>query len=210
MGGLVEQQVQNGLKALLKGDEALAKKVIKRDRKVNALEVEIDERCTNILARRSPAATDLRLIISIIKTITDLERMGDEAEKLAVSATTVVDSKISERQYRDLKSLGKLVRANLKMTLDALARLDYDEALTAMRADDEVNSEFENLSRLLVLKMMEDPRTIKDALTISYSARALERIGDHAKNICEYIIFLIKGKDIRHIAVDDIEDTIDD
>jgi len=136
--------------------------------------------------------------------------MGDEAEKLAVSATTVVDSKISERQYRDLKSLGKLVRANLKMTLDALARLDYDEALTAMRADDEVNSEFENLSRLLVLKMMEDPRTIKDALTISYSARALERIGDHAKNICEYIIFLIKGKDIRHIAVDDIEDTIDD
>ena len=210
MGGLVEQQVENGLKALLKGDEKLAKKVIKRDRKVNALEVEIDERCTNILATRQPAATDLRLIISIIKTITDLERMGDEAEKLAVSATTVRESKISERQYRDLKSLGKLVKANLKLTLDALARLDVDEAMDAMRADDEVNNEFENLSRLLVLKMMEDPRTIQDALTINYSARALERIGDHAKNICEYIIFLIKGKDIRHIAFDDIEDTIDE
>ena len=210
MGGLVEQQVENGLKALLKGDEKLAKKVIKRDRKVNALEVEIDERCTNILATRQPAATDLRLIISIIKTITDLERMGDEAEKLAVSAKTVGEGKISERQYRDLKSLGKLVKANLKLTLDALARLDVDEAMDAMRADDEVNNEFENLSRLLVLKMMEDPRTIKDALTINYSARALERIGDHAKNICEYIIFLIKGKDIRHIAFDDIEDTIDD
>ncbi len=209
MGGLVEQQVENGLKSLLKGDESLAKKVIKRDRKVNALEVEIDELCTHILARRQPAATDLRLIISIIKTITDLERIGDEAEKLAVSANSVVDSKISERQYRDLKSLGKLVKANLKMTLDALARLDVDDAIEAMRADEEVNAEFENLSRLLVLKMMEDPRTIKDALMISYSARALERIGDHAKNISEYIIFLIKGKDIRHIAVDDIEDTID-
>jgi phosphate transport system protein len=210
MGGLVEQQVSNGLEALLNGDEQLAKKVIKRDKKVNALEVEVDERCTNILARRQPAASDLRLIISIIKTITDLERMGDEAEKLAVSARAVLDSTIGERQYRDLKSLGNLVKANVKLTLDALARLDYDEALAAMRADDEVNAEFENLSRLLVLKMMEDPRTIKDALTISYSARALERIGDHAKNICEYIIFLIKGKDIRHIAFDDIEDTIDD
>ncbi|MEL0068484.1 MAG: phosphate signaling complex protein PhoU, partial [Gammaproteobacteria bacterium] len=110
MGGLVEQQVSNGLEALLNGDEQLAKKVIKRDKKVNALEVEVDERCTNILARRQPAASDLRLIISIIKTITDLERMGDEAEKLAVSARTVVDSTIGERQYRDLKSLGQLVK----------------------------------------------------------------------------------------------------
>jgi phosphate transport system protein len=210
MGGLVEQQVRNGLKALLNGDEKLAKKVIKRDKKVNAMEVEIDETCTNILARRSPAASDLRLIITIIKTITDLERIGDEAEKMAVSAKTVVESKISERQYQELKSLGKSVIAMLKQTLDALARMDVDEALEAMKADEEVNNEFENLSRLLVLKMMEDPRVIKDALSINYSARALERIGDHSKNICEYLVYLVKGKDVRHISYDEIEDTLDD
>lgn len=210
MGGLVEQQVRNGLKALLNGDAKLAKKVIKRDRKVNALEVEIDETCTTILARRQPAASDLRLVISIIKTITDLERIGDEAEKLAVSAKSVVEGSMSDRQYQELKSLGKLVIAMLKQTLDALARIDVDEALEAMKTDEEVDQEFENLSRLLVLKMMEDPRSIKDSLSISWSARALERIGDHSKNICEYIVYLVKGKDVRHITFDELEDSLDD
>jgi len=210
MGGLVEKQVRDGLHALLTGDDKLAKKVIKRDRKVNALEVQIDEVCTDILARRQPAASDLRLVISIIKTITDLERIGDEAEKLAISAKKVKENNISERQYHDVRTLGELVIANLKQTLDAIARMDVEEAIEAIKADEAVNSEFENLQRLLIIKMMEDPRVIKDALSISWSARALERIGDHSKNINEYLIYLVKGKDIRHIDLDDIEDTLDD
>ncbi|MBT8449586.1 MAG: phosphate signaling complex protein PhoU, partial [Gammaproteobacteria bacterium] len=143
MGGLVEKQVRDGLKALLNGDDKLAKKVIKRDRKVNALEVQIDEVCTDILARRQPAASDLRLVISIIKTITDLERIGDEAEKLAISAKKVKEDNISERQYHDVRRLGETVIANLKQTLDAIARMDVDEAIEAIKADETVNEEFE-------------------------------------------------------------------
>lgn len=210
MGGLVEKQVRDGLTALVEADEKLAKKVIKRDRKVNRLEVEIDETCTEILARRQPAASDLRLVISIIKTITDLERIGDEAEKLAISAKKVKENNISEKQYHAVKSLGELVIANLKRTLDAIARMDVDEALEAIKADEEINEEYGNLSKLLIIKMIEDPRIIKDALSITWSARALERIGDHCKNINEYLVYLVKGKVIRHIDFDDIEDTLED
>ena len=210
MGGLVEKQVSDGLTALLEGDEKLAKKVIKRDRKVNSLEVEIDEICTEILARRQPAASDLRLIISIIKTITDLERIGDEAEKLAISAKKVTEHNITERQYHEVRSLGENVIAMLKQTLDAIARMDVDEAIEAMKRDEVINEEFENLLRALIKKMMEDPSVIEDALSISWSARALERIGDHAKNINEYLIYLVKGKDIRHLDMGDIEDSLDD
>jgi len=210
MGGLVERQVQDGLNSLLNGDVKLAKKVIKRDRKVNAMEVGIDESCVEILARRQPAASDLRLVISIIKTITDLERIGDEAEKLANSTKMIDEDKITDRQFHELRSLGESVIRMLKRTLDATARMDVEEALDIIKSDVEINQEFESLSRLLVLKMMEDPRCIKDALSISWSARALERIGDHAKNICEYVVYLVKGKDVRHISMEDLDDTLDD
>ncbi|NNJ71983.1 MAG: phosphate transport system regulator PhoU, partial [Enterobacterales bacterium] len=130
--------------------------------------------------------------------------------KLAISAKKVKEDNISERQYHDVRRLGETVIANLKQTLDAIARMDVDEAIEAIKADETVNEEFENLQRLLIIKMMEDPRVIKDALSISWSARALERIGDHTKNINEYLIYLVKGKDIRHIDLDDIEDTLDD
>ena len=208
MGGLVEVQVRDGQKALLNADEQLAEKVFKRERNVNVMEIEIDEICTNILAIRQPAASDLRLIISVIKTINDLERIGDEAEKLAQSAKIVIKSKLSEREYSELKSLGQMATSMLKHTLDALARMDVEEAVEAIRTDDQVNIEFDNLSRLLQAKMTEDPSVIKDALTVNYSARALERIGDHAKNICEHIIFLIKGKDVRHMSLSELEQNI--
>jgi len=208
MGGIVEQQVSDGLTALLNADMDLAKVVADREHQVNLMEVEIDETCTEILARRQPAASDLRLMVSIIKTITDLERIGDEAEKLGVNALSISKSKGSERHFLELKNLGESVLKMLNRALNAYARMDVKEALEVIESDKNVNAEFENVSRLLVIKMMEDPRMIKGALSISWCARALERIGDHAKNICEYIVYLVKGKDVRHISLDDIRKQI--
>ncbi len=208
MGGLVEQQVSDGLVALFEGDEALAKKVVDVDTQVNAMEVEIDETCIEILARRQPAASDLRLMVSIIKTITDLERIGDEAEKLGKNAIKLSEKDRSARQFVELRHLGDSVKKMLNRALNAYARMDVDEALDIIQSDININQEFDNISRLLVLKMMEDPREIRNALRISWCARALERIGDHSKNICEYIVYLVKGKDVRHISLDDIRKQI--
>jgi phosphate transport system protein len=208
MGGLVEQQVADGLVALLEADQAMAQKVVDTDTQVNAMEVEIDETCTEILARRQPAASDLRLMVSIIKTITDLERIGDEAEKLGKNALKLLSEDSSTRQFVELRHLGDSVKKMLNRALNAYARMDVDEALDIIQSDRNINQEFDNISRLLVLKMMEDPREIKNALRISWSARALERIGDHTKNICEYIVYLVKGKDVRHTSLDDIKKQI--
>lgn len=209
MGGLVERQVEDGLKALLEADEKLAQKVIKRDVKVNTFEVKIDEACTQILARRQPAASDLRLMVSIIKTITDLERIGDEAEKLGKNAIKLSETDAEFRQFIELKHLGDHVLSMLSSALTAYARMDVEAALEIIKKDDEVDEEFDNISRLLITRMMEDPREIKNVLRISWCARALERIGDHVKNICEYVVYLVKGKDVRHISYDDILDQID-
>jgi len=209
MGSIVEQQVIDGLQALLNADSELGQIVVDRDTRVNAMEVEIDETCTEILARRQPAASDLRLMVSIIKTITDLERIGDEAEKLGDNAINIEDLVDGTRQFVELKNLGNSVITMLKRTLNAYARLDVSEALDIIQSDRLVNDEFETLSRLLVIKMMEDPRQIKGALRISWCARALERIGDHSKNICEYIVYLVKGKDVRHISLDEIRKKIE-
>jgi len=186
MGGIVEQQVSDGLTALLNADMDLAKVVADREHQVNLMEVEIDETCTE----------------------TDLERIGDEAEKLGVNALSISKSKGSERHFLELKNLGESVLKMLNRALNAYARMDVKEALEVIESDKNVNAEFENVSRLLVIKMMEDPRMIKGALSISWCARALERIGDHAKNICEYIVYLVKGKDVRHISLDDIRKQI--
>lgn len=208
MGGLVEQQVSDGLVALLEADETLAQKVVDTDTEVNAMEVDIDETCTEILARRQPAASDLRLMVSIIKTITDLERIGDEAEKLGKNALKLSSEESSARQFVELRHLGDGVKKMLNRALNAYARLDVEEALDIIQSDKNINQEFDNISRLLVLKMMEDPREIKNALRISWCARALERIGDHSKNICEYIVYLVKGKDVRHTSLNDIRKQI--
>ena len=201
MGGLVETQVNNGVKCLLESDSEIANRVVQEDYKINRMEVEIDEQCVEILARRQPAASDLRLIVAIIKTITDLERIGDQAEKLGRNQLELVDEGAASSNYVKLGHLGELVCRLLNRALDAFARMDDAEALKTIAMDEKVNDEFEALMRQLITHMMEDPRTIRNALRVSWCARALERIGDHSKNICEYVVFLVQGKDVRHIGV---------
>lgn len=201
MGGMVERQITDGLQSLVERDSVLGELVSNRDVEVNAMEVQIDEQCTQILARRQPAASDLRLVISIIKTITDLERIGDEAEKLGRYAMQLADKDIPSSQFTGIRHLGQHVQQMLKNALDSFSHMDVDRAYKTIESDLQVNEEFEAISRQLITRMMEDPREIKTALRVSWCARALERIGDHSKNICEYVIFLVKGKDVRHTGL---------
>ena len=206
MGGLVETQVNNGIRALVEADSQIAESVVSNDHKVNRMEVDIDERCVQILARRQPAAGDLRLVVAIIKTITDLERIGDQAEKLGRNQLELMQSGVNSGTFVQLEHLGEHVSKMLHSALDAFARMNVEDAMKTIEMDNKVNAEFESLSRELITYMMEDPRTIKSAIRISWSARALERIGDHAKNICEYVIFLVLGKDVRHVdAADELD-----
>jgi len=206
MGGLVETQVNNGIKCLIDSDSELAHKVVAKDREVNQLEMEIDQQCLQILARRQPAASDLRLVVAIIKTIADLERIGDQAQKLGKHQLELVDARVSASTFVKLEHLGDLVSKNLNLALDAFARMNVQDAIDTISRDARVNTEFESMMRELITHMMEDPRTIKGALRVSWSARALERIGDHANNICEYVVFLVEGKDVRHIdALDELD-----
>jgi len=209
MGGLVEQQISGAIDALENTDAATAEKIIRNDHKVNALEVNIDETCTQILARRQPAASDLRMVVAVIKTITDLERIGDEAEKIAKMALSLAedDAKFGSR-YAGINHVGDLVKRMIHDVLDAYARLDVDAAIKVVRDDDEVDKEYQNILRMLITYMMEDPRTISEVLDVIWAVRALERIGDHAKNIGEYVIYLVKGKDIRHLDLDEVEKDI--
>ncbi len=209
MGGLVEQQIISSIDALQSMNVADAEKVILNDHKVNALEVTIDEACTQILAKRQPAASDLRMVIAVIKTITDLERIGDEAEKIARMAVHLSEKDSHfHSQYAGIRHLGEHVTKMVHDVLDAYARLDVDAALKVVRDDELADKEYQDLLRLLITYMMEDPRNITQVLDVVWAARALERIGDHAKNIGEYVIYLVKGKDIRHIDLDEIEKNI--
>ena len=205
MGGLVEQQLQDGIKALYSGDGRLGEEVARLDHKVNAMEVAIDEDCSRILATRGPTASDLRLIVAIIKTITDLERIGDEAEKLGNIASRLATLDRPTDRYREIKHLGDQVAEMVHGALDAFARMDTDAALAVARRDRVVDEEYEALQRQCITFMMEDPRAIRRALDILWVARALERIGDHAKNICEYVIYMALGKDVRHLSIEDVE-----
>lgn len=198
MGGLVESQFEKGLSSLLNYDVELAQQVIDNDAIVNGLEIEIDERCTQIMARRQPAASDLRLMITVIKTITDLERIGDEAIKLGRNAIEIYESNNMPRPFSELRSMGERVKNMLRRSLDAYARMDVDEALKIIESDKLIDEEFDNISRLLITRMLEDPREIKNSLRINQCARAMERIGDHSTNICEFIVYLVKGTDVRH------------
>lgn len=205
MGGLVEQQVQNGVRAVVNGDSRLGEEVARLDPRVNAMEVAIDEDCSRILATRSPTASDLRLIVAVIKTITDLERIGDEAEKLGHAAARFAAGERPADRYRELKHIGELVAEMLHGALDAFARLDTEAAIAVARRDRAIDEEYDAIQRQCITFMMEDPRAIRRTLDIMAVARALERIGDHAKNLCEYVVYMVLGKDIRHLSIEDVE-----
>jgi phosphate transport system protein len=205
MGGFVEQQLAKGVAALIEANSQLGEEVARGDHKVNEMEVSIDEECSRILATRNPAAFDLRMIVAIIKTITDLERVGDEAEKIGYIASRLATMERPADRYREIKHLGRLAQQMVHDSLDAFARLDADAALKNCREDRVLDDEFESIQRQCITFMMEDPRTIRRALDVLWVARSLERIGDHAKNICEYVVYMVHGKDIRHTSLDDVE-----
>jgi phosphate transport system protein len=197
MGGLVELQFDSAMKALTEGDSALGLAVAEDDYRVNRMEVQIDEQCSRILATRAPAASDLRLIVATIKTITDLERMGDETEKIAAIGARLAGLERPSTNYREIRNMAGHVKQMIHGSLDAFARLDAKQALEVVKADDAVDEEYESIYRQGITFMMEDPRTITRVMVSTWVARALERIGDHAKNICEYVIFMVHGKDVR-------------
>lgn len=204
MGGLVEKQLSDALTSVSEADEDLAKKVLTADSQINMLEDSIDDECTRIIAKRQPAAGDLRLIMAIVKTIADLERIGDEAQKIAQVA---MESFSSEQKdlLMNLDNLGRSVLETLQATLDAFTRMDYEAAIKTHKIDKKIDREYEALMRQLMTYMMEDPRSIPRVMSVIWSARALERIGDRCQNICEYIIYFVKGKVVRHTTAEDIQ-----
>ena len=209
MGGFVEQQLHRAIGALVEGDSRLGEAVATEDYRVNAMEVAIDEECSRILALRAPTAGDLRVIVAIIKTITDLERIGDEVEKIAYIGSRLATMERPADKYREVKHLGRHVEQMVHDALDAFARMDSRAALKTAQEDRMVDEEYEAIQRQCMTFMMEDPRAIRRALELMWVVRALERIGDHAKNIGEYVIYMVHGKDIRHTALEDVARQID-
>lgn len=209
MGELVVSQVRLAMESLIKGDVALMDRIIDDDHRVNAFEVAIDESCTQIIARRQPTAGDLRLVIMIIKTITDLERIGDEAKNIAITSKRLFDKKsLTFPRFDKIKYAANLTVEMLLKSLASFANLDISAVATVVRQDEQVDEEFRSIMRHLVTYMMEDPRTISSALEILFAAKAIERIGDHTKNMSEYVVYMVKGCDVRHITVEEIENEV--
>jgi len=208
MGGLVESQVAQAVLALTSFSSEIASAVLKQEEQVNAMEVEIDRDLSSIIARRQPTARDLRLLIAISKTIANLERVGDEAARVARTVQRLINSGVSSRlrlPMSDLAFEAELATALLRKALDAFARLDVDRAVEVLKQDDQIDKEFDGLMRKLITYMMEDPRTISSAIDMVFVAKAIERVGDHAKNLAEVIIYVVKGTDVRHNTPEAVE-----
>lgn len=205
MGGQAETQLGNAVQALIEADSALAEQVCEKDRQVNRMEVDIDEECRRILARRQPAASDLRLVMAVSKATTDLERIGDESKRIARLAIQLSESGESPKGYVEVRHISEKVCQMVQQALDAFARFDVDLALKVARADSEVDVEYATAIRELITYMMEDPRSIGRVMHVIWALRSLERVGDHARNIAELIIYLVKGKDVRHISYEQME-----
>jgi phosphate transport system protein len=206
MGGLVEEQITNAVEALTTGNMKLAEQVIENDLRVNAMEVEIDEDCSHIIARRQPTASDLRMVMTVVKTITDLERIGDEAEKIARMSKLIYEAdRLTTPRFTEIKMMSGIVLEMLRRSLDAFARLEVGTAVQVARQDLQVDEAFRSTLRHLITFMMEDPRTISVSLEMLFAAKAIERIGDHAKNMSEYVVYMVKGKDVRHTSLEEIE-----
>jgi len=198
MGGLVEHQVRDACQALLTHDGELATRVRTTDKEVNAHELSIDDQCIHIIARRQPAASDLRLLIAMMKVCTDLERVGDESGRIAKCAIALVGLEIPTNQYAEIRHLSGLASGMLSRSLDALARLDVEAAVANISADAEVDRAYDRAIRDYSTTMEQRPETVKHLLNVFWAARALERVGDHAKNIAEHVVYLVKGEDVRH------------
>src|SRR6059058_3421757 len=211
MGGLVESQVAQAIYALTNFSGETASQVLAQEENVNAMEVEIDRDLSTIIARRQPTARDLRLLIAISKTIANLERVGDEAARIARTVQRLVNSGVSSRlrlPVNDLAYESELAVSQLRKALDAFARLDVDRAIEVLKADDLIDQEFEGLMRKLITFMMEDARTISSSIDLVFVAKAIERVGDHAKNLAEQVIYIVKGTDVRHNPIDRVESLV--
>jgi phosphate transport system protein len=206
MGTLVEEQTANAVKSLLNTDIKLAEEVMKRDDQINDLEVAIDEEASLLIAKRSPAAGDLRNIMMMLKIITDLERMGDEASKIARSTTRIFeDNRMSKPRFTEIKGMAKAVQVMIKTALNSFARLDLSDTIDILEKDKQVDDDYRSCMRQLLTFMLEDPRTISMSLESMFIAKSLERIGDHAVNISQSVIYTVKGKDVRHSSLKEIK-----
>ncbi|MBP6895674.1 MAG: phosphate signaling complex protein PhoU [Pseudacidovorax sp.] len=209
LGGMVESQIRQAVYALLQFDTDAAERVIETEPRVNAMEIEIDRELSSIIARRQPTARDLRLLIAISKTTANLERVGDEANKIARMVKSIIESGSARAlPCTELRIAADLASGLLRKALDAFARLDTAGALSILKEDDLIDAEFDGFVRKLVTYMMEDPRTISPSLDLLFLAKAIERIGDHAKNIAEFIIYIVKGEDVRHTSMQEIESAL--
>lgn len=205
MGGLVEKQLNNAIKSLIEGDIKLAEKVINNEIEINTYEVSIDQECVQILVRRQPAAGNLRFVMAVSKTITDLERVGDEAEKIAKMSIDLIEKKEPKPYYISIKAMGTLVSNMLRNSLDSFARIDAKRALDIAAEEPKSDEQYDSILRQLMTYMTEDVNNIEGALDAIWVVRSLERIGDHARNICEAIIYLVEGKDIRHTTLEKLK-----
>lgn len=208
LGGLVEQQTVDALKAIVDADGELAEKVRLNEEEVDLREIKLDDSCTQVLARRHPAASDLRMVLAVARITRDLERMGDEADKIAKMAINLVEDGAAPRGYVELRHIGHLVHQMLVTALDAFARYDVDLAVSVAHEDTKVDQEYKSAMRELATYMMEDPRSISLVMNIIWALRSLERIGDHARNIAEHVIYLVRGVDLRHASLSEMEEKL--